>query len=138
MTEIFAIWWFELKIKFLVHRELLLRLKSFTKFCVTDDRESTGSSIKYVSTFFRYIRHPPPACEHFFLPIRQHFSLNFCADLLYGRPPRCMVTWSLSLTSNMFPLTDAHKSIMCATVYIVLHHIVRLKLLEIMPAAQCM
>ena len=28
----------------------------------------------------------------------------------------------------MFPLTDAHKSIMCATVYIV-HHIVRLKLL---------
>ena len=51
------------------------------------------------------------------------------SDLLYGRPPRCMVTWSLSLTSNMFPLTDAHKSIMCATVYIV-HHIVRLKLLH--------
>ena len=42
--------------------------------------------------------------------------------------PTRMVTWSLSLTSNMFPLTDAHKSIMCATVYIV-HHIVRLKLL---------
>ena len=89
MTEIFAIWWFEIKIKFLVHRELLLRLKSFTKFCVTDDRESTGPSIKYVSTFFfRYIRHPPPACEHFFIPIRQHFSLNF-----WPLPPKKVLTY---------------------------------------------
>ena len=31
--------------------------------------------------------------------------------------PTRMVTWSLSLTSNMFPLTDAHKSIICATSY---------------------
>ena len=135
MTEIFATWWFEIKIKFLVHRELLLRLKSFIKFCVTDDRDSTGPSIKYVSTFFA-IFDTPLQHESTFYTYPSALSPQFltppslkCSDLLYGRPQRCMVTWSLSLTSNMFPLTDAHKSIMCATVYIV-HHIVRLKLLH--------
>ena len=134
MTEIFAVWWLEIIIKFLVHRELLLRLKSFTKFCVTDDRESTGPSIKYVSTFFAIFDTPLPHVSTFFNYPSALFPEFLTspplkiADLLYGWPPRCMVTWSLSLTSNMFPLTDAHKSIMCATMYIV-HHIVRLKLL---------
>ena len=55
---------------------------------------SKGHSIKYISIFVCYFWQPPPACQHFFIPICHQIFLN----LWPFHPKKCWRTlWTLSV-----------------------------------------